>query len=86
MRAARSALASDEDGFGASSSVLAADFGGSSHSDDAIGAGVLKNPSSSGESARGAAIGESRVAVAVGGSFDCSPGVAPRSGERLLRN
>ena len=75
---ARSAIgaapASDGDGFGASSEVLAADYGGSSHGGNTIGAGALKNRSSSSESARGAAVSESQVAVAVGGSFDFSGG------------
>ena len=67
--ASGAAPASGGGGVGPSSTVLDAGCGGSSHGDGAIGAGALTNSRGSSEGARGAAVGESRVAVAVGESL-----------------
>ena len=77
------AATSDGSGLCLPSAVLGTGCGGASHGDGAIGADILRSSLGSSESARGAAVGEGRSAVAVGESFDGARGAlgaAPVSG------
>ena len=70
-------------GVGPSSNVLDTGGSGASHGDDAICVGALSDSRCFSDVARGAAVGASRVAVAVGGSVvsaGSASGAAPASG------